>query len=495
MAFRDLREFVTLLEQRGELVRVRAQVAPELEITEITDRVSKGPAEQNKALLFENVAGSGMPVLINAFGTAQRMAWALGVDDLDELNHKLAAVLDLRLPQGLRATLDRAGDMLGVLRSIGLGPSMVSRAPCQEVVHTGEDLSLSLLPILKCWPQDGGRYITLPQVVTRDPATNTRNVGMYRLQVLEPGGNGIAPQLAMHWQRHKGGAEHERVAREIAKSTIPCAVALGGDPAAMWCASAPLPPNIDEYLLAGWLRGKPVEFVKCVTQPIEAPANAEIVIEGTVDPNDHRDEGPFGDHTGYYTPVEPFPVLHVTAITHRRDAIYPATVVGRPPMEDAWMGKATERLFLPLVRLFLPEVQDFNMPAEGVFHNLVIVSIQKRFPGHPQKVMYGIWGLGLLMLAKAIVVVDADTDVHNLSEVAWRVLGNVDWKRDVTIVEGPVDHLDHSAIRHSLGGKIGVDATAKGPEDGHPRGWPDEIKMSAGIREQVTRRWQEYGFP
>jgi len=495
MAFRDLREFMALLEQRGELIRVKAPVNSELEITEITDRVSKGPVEQNKALLFENVTGSAMPVLINVFGSARRMAWALGVDDLDELNHKLAAVLDLRLPQGLRATLDRAGDMLGVLRSIGLGPTTVSRAPCQQVVRTGDDLTLSALPILKCWPQDGGRYITLPQVITRDPATNTRNVGMYRLQVVEPGGNGAAPMLAMHWQRHKGGAEHERVAREIARPTIPCAVALGGDPAAMWCASAPLPPNIDEYLLAGWLHGKPVEFVKCVTQPIEAPANAEIVIEGYVDPNEHRDEGPFGDHTGYYTPVEPFPVMRVTAITHRHDAIYPATVVGRPPMEDAWMGKATERLFLPLLRLFLPEVQDFNMPAEGVFHNLVIVSIQKRFPGHPQKVMYGIWGLGLLMLAKAIVVVDADTDVQNLSEVAWRVLGNVDWKRDVTIVEGPVDHLDHSAARHSLGGKIGVDATAKGLEDGHPRGWPEEIEMSAEIKALVDRRWREYEFP
>ena len=494
MAFRDLREFIALLEQRGELVRVQAPVNPELEITEITDRVSKGKAEQNKALLFENVAGSEMPVLINAFGSARRMAWALGVDDLDELNRKLAAVIDLRLPQGLKATLDRAGDLLGVLRSIGLGPALVSRAPCQEVIRTGDDLSLSLLPILKCWPKDGGRFITLPQVITRDPVTNTRNVGMYRLQVLKPGGSGAPPLLAMHWQRHKGGAEHERVARESDKPQIPCAVALGGDPAAMWCASAPLPPNIDEYLLAGWLRGKPVEFCKCVTQPIEAPANAEIVIEGYVDPNEHCDEGPFGDHTGFYTPVEPFPVMRVTAITHRRDAIYPATVVGQPPMEDAWMGKATERLFLPLVRLFLPEVVDINMPAEGVFHNLVVVSIKKRFPGHPQKVMYGIWGLGLLMLAKAIVIVDDDTDVQNVSEAAWRVLGNVDWKRDVTIVEGPVDHLDHSALLHSLGGKIGVDATAKGPEDGHPRGWPDEVEMSEEIEALVDQRWKEYGL-
>jgi 4-hydroxy-3-polyprenylbenzoate decarboxylase len=496
MAFRDLREFIKLLEQRGELVRIKAPVNPELEITEITDRMSKGPAKQNKALLFENVTGSSMPLLINAFGSPQRMAWALGVDDLDELNHKLAAVIDLRLPRGMKAALDRAGDLVGVIRSIGPGPTLVNRAPCQEIIHTGNDFSLSMLPILKCWPKDGGRYITLPQVITRDPITNTRNVGMYRLQVLDAGGDGTlrAPVLAMHWQRHKGGAEHERVAHEKAKPQIPCAIALGGDPAAMWCASAPLPPNIDEYLLAGWLRGKPVEFCRCITQPIEAPANAEIVIEGYVDPNEHCDEGPFGDHTGFYTPVEPFPVMHVTAITHRQDAIYPTTIVGKPPMEDAWMGKATERLFLPLVRLFLSEVVDFNMPAEGVFHNLVIVSIKKRFPGHPQKVMYGIWGLGLLMLAKAIVVVDEDVNVQDLREVAWRVLGNVDWKRDVTIVEGPVDQLDHSAVRPSLGGKIGIDATAKGPEDGHPRGWPDEIEMSEEIKSLVDRRWKEYGW-
>ncbi len=262
----------------------------------------------------------------------------------------------------------------------------------------------------------------------------------------------------------------------------------------MWCASAPLPPNIDEYLLAGYLRGQPVEFVKCVTQPVEAPANAEIVIEGYVDPNEHDVEGPFGDHTGFYTPADQFPVFHVTAITHRKEAIYPATVVGKPPMEDYWMGKATERLFLPLLQLFLGEVVDYHMPAEGVFHNLVIVSIKKRFPGHPQKTMFGIWGLGLMMLTKAIVVVDADVNVHDLRDVMWRVLGNVDWKRDVTIVEGAVDQLDHSAVRDSLGGKIGIDATAKGPQDGHPRGWPGELEMDAAVKELVDRRWKEYGL-
>jgi 4-hydroxy-3-polyprenylbenzoate decarboxylase len=487
MAFRNLRDYVRALEKEQELLRISAAVNPELEITEITDRISKGPHEQNKALLFEHVSGSEMPVLINAFGNERRMSLALNVDTLDDLNRNLAKVIDMRLPRGLAATLGRAGDMLDVLRSVGLKPKLVSKAPVQEVVITQAPF-LSRLPILKCWPLDGGRYITLMQVITRDPATGVRNVGMYRLQVRDD------QTLMMHWQRHKGGAEHERVAQETRKPQIPCAIALGGDPASMWCASAPLPPNIDEYLLAGYLRGKPVEFVKCLTQPIEAPAEAEIVIEGYVDPNEHETEGPFGDHTGYYTPADQFPVFHVTAITHRKDAIYPATVVGIPPMEDAWMGKATERLFLPLLRLFMGEVVDFNMPAEGVFHNLVIVSIRKRFPGHPQKVMFGIWGLGLLMLSKAIVVVDADVNVHDLGEVAWRVLGNVDWKRDVTTVEGAVDQLDHSAMRDSFGGKIGIDATAKGPQDNHPRGWPAEVKMDEAVKALVDKRWKEYGL-
>ncbi len=487
MTYRNLRDFIQTLEDKGELVRIEALVDPELEITEVTDRLSKGPAAANKALLFENVKGSDMRVLINAFGNAARMAAALNVADLDELNRNLARVLDLRLPSGLGATLSRAGDMLDVLRSIGLKPRLVSRAPVQENVITDAP-SLAMLPILKCWPLDGGRYITLMQVITRDPATNVRNVGMYRLQVRDD------RSLMMHWQRHKGGAEHERVAQEKQKPQIPCAIALGGDPAAMWCASAPMPPNIDEYLLAGYLRGRPVEFVKCITQPIEAPAEAEIVIEGYVDPSEHEMEGPFGDHTGYYTPAEMFPVFHITAITHRKNAVYPATIVGIPPMKDYWMGKATERLFLPLLRLFLSEVVDYNMPAEGMFHNLVIVSIRKRFPGHAQKVMFGMWGLGLLMLSKAIVVVDETVNVHDLSEVAWRVLGNVDWKRDVTIVEGAVDQLDHSAVRNSFGGKIGIDATAKGAEDNHPRGWPQQIAMDPAVKELVTRRWKEYGL-
>ncbi|WP_322801364.1 menaquinone biosynthesis decarboxylase [Thermoflexus sp.] len=488
MAYQDLRDFLNRLEQAGELVRIRAPVSAELEITEIADRVMKGPPARNKALLFENVDGKGIPVAINLFGTRQRMAWALGVEDLEELRKRLETLLRPELPQSLGEAFERLGQVLGTLRSIGLGPRRVSRAPCQEVVET-ERPSLDRLPILKCWPKDAGRYITLGQVITRDPRTGKRNVGLYRLQVHDE------RTLGVHWQIHKGGAEHERAAREAGAERIPIAVALGGDPACIWAASAPLPPDIDEYLLAGWLRGRPVEMVPCVTQPLEVPAHAEIIIEGYIDPWEQRMEGPFGDHTGYYTPPEPFPVMHITAITHRRDPIYPTTIVGRPPMEDYWMGKATERLFLPLIRLFLPEVVDYNMPAEGVFHNLVIVSIRKRFPGHARKVIFGLWGLGLLSLAKCIVVVDSWVDVHNLSEVAWQALGNVDWKRDVVIVEGPVDHLDHAAPLRAYGGKIGIDATAKGPEEGHPRGWPERIEMSPEIRALVNRRWEEYGLP
>ncbi|MBM4423465.1 MAG: menaquinone biosynthesis decarboxylase [Chloroflexi bacterium] len=484
MAFKDLREFLDLLEERGELARIKTPVSRDLEITEIADRVMKGPAEKNKALLFENVQGfSSFPVAINLFGSERRMAAALGVDDLEELNHRLAKLVDFRLPQSLGPMIERGMDFLNVLKGIGVGPTIVSRAPVQEVIEKGAP-TLDGLPILKCWPGDAGRFITLMQVITRDPVTNARNVGMYRLQVLGE------RKLAMHWQLHKDGAEHERKAGE---AKIPAAVVLGGDPASMWCASAPLPPNIDEYLLAGWLRGKPVEFVKCVSQPLEVPANAEIVIEGYVDPNEREMEGPFGDHTGYYTPAEPFPVFHVTAITRRREAIYPTTIVGVPPVEDVYLGKATERLFLPLLRLFLPEVIDYHMPPAGVFHNLVIVKIRKRYPGHARKVMFGIWGLGLMMLTKAIVVVDEWVDAHNYNEVAWQALGNVDWGRDVVHVDGAVDQLDHASYRQSFGGKIGIDATAKGPGEGYERGWPDVARMDEATKQKIDALWDRLG--
>jgi 4-hydroxy-3-polyprenylbenzoate decarboxylase len=492
MAFKDMREFLELLEKQGELVRIKAPVSRDLEITEIADRVMKGQSAKNKALLFENVQGFSSPVAINLFGSDRRMALALGVEDLDELNHRLAKLVDFRLPQGLGPMIERATDFLDVLKSIGLGPAIVRRGPAQEVIEKDAP-DLNSLPILKCWPGDAGRFITLMQVITRDPATSARNVGMYRLQVLDD------RRLAMHWQRHKGGAEHERKAREavgagLVPARIPAAVVLGGDPASMWCASAPLPPNIDEYLLAGWLRGKPVEFVKCVTQPLEVPANAEIVIEGYVDPNEHDIEGPFGDHTGYYTPAEPFPVFHVTAITHRKNPIYPTTIVGVPPVEDVYLGKATERLFLPLLRLFLPEVLDYHMPPAGVFHNLVIVKIRKRYPGHARKVMFGIWGLGLMMLTKAIVVVDEWVDVHDMNQAAWQALGNVDWGRDVVHVDGPVDHLDHASYRHSFGGKIGIDATAKGPDEGYERGWPEVARMDEATKKKIDALWNRLGL-
>ena len=485
--FDNLQDYINLLDERSQLARISLPVSPLLEITEITDRVVKSSPDHNKALLFENLPGYSIPVLINMFGSAQRMAWALGVDDLNELNDQLARVIDLRLPQGWKESVQRGRDLFQVFKSIGLRPKKVKQAPVQQIVHT-QDASLNSLPILKCWPKDGGQFITLPQVITRDPQTGIRNVGMYRLQMVDE------RTLLIHWQRHKGGAEHERAARQTNKGIIPAAVVLGGDPASMWCASAPLPPNIDEYLLAGYLRGSPVEFVDCITQPLEVPAQAEIVIEGYIDPNQHLPEGPFGDHTGYYTPVELFPVMHVTAITHRQSPVYPATIVGIPPQEDVWMGKATERLFLPLIRIFLPEVVDVNMPAEGVFHNLVLVSIKKRFPGHARKVIFGLWGLALMSLSKAIVVVDEWVDIHNLSQVAWQALGNVDWSRDTIITDGPVDHLDHASYHHSFGGKIGIDATAKLPEEGYTRTWPEVARMDPQVKTRIDELWDQFGL-
>lgn len=487
MGYKDLRSYIDYLEQKEQLSRVKVPVSPDLEMTEITDRISKGSQEKNKALLFENPSGYDIPVLMNAFGSHDRMAWALGVDRLEALNERLSALLDMRMPKGLAPALSRGGDLLGALMSAGVKPRKVRKAPVQEVVETAKP-SIDFLPILKCWPKDGGKFITLPQVITINPSTGARNVGMYRLQVVD------GQTLFVHWQRHKGGAEHERQAQSKKINNIPAAIVLGGDPASMWCSSAPLPPEIDEYLLAGYLNGEAVPFVDCVSQPLSVPANAEIVIEGYVDPNDHRPEGPFGDHTGYYTPVEPFPVFHVTAVTHRKDPIYPATVVGIPPMEDVWMGKATERIFLPLLRLFLPEIRDINMPAEGVFHNLVLVSLRKQYPGHARKVISGLWGLGLLMLAKAVVVVDEWVDVQNMSISAWQTLGNVDWNKDIMVMNGAVDHLDHASYAHSYGGKIGIDATAKWPEEGYSRSWPEPVSMLPEVKQRIDQIWKDLGI-
>ena len=483
MSRHPLRDFVARLEAAGELRRIEQPLSTELEIAELSRRAMQAEPARNKALLFTNVRGHSMPVLTNLFGSARRMAWALHVEELEALRRNLAALLDTRPPEDLRSALKRGAELASAMRAAGLKPRRVRRAPVQEVIER-EAPSLDALPILTTWPLDGGPFITLPQVITRNPRTGVRNVGMYRLQKVDE------RTLIVHWQRHKGGAEHERLARELGESRIPAAIVLGGDPACIWSASAPLPPDVDEYLLAGWLRGEPVPFVPCVSQPLEVPAEADVVIEGYVDLTDYRDEGPFGDHTGYYTPVERFPAFHVTAITRRREPIYPATVVGPPPMEDYWMGKATERLFLPLLQLFLPEVVDFSMPAAGVFHNLVLVSIRKRYPGHARKVIFGLWGLALLSLAKAIVVVDEWVDVQNPMEAAWQALGNVDWSRDVVITEGPVDQLDHASYREAFGGKIGVDATAKWPEEGYTRGWPQVARMDEAVVERMAALWR-----
>ncbi len=484
MKYKDLREFISFLESKGELKRIKAPVSCDLEIAEVCDRVVKkgGPA-----LLFENVEGYDIPVLINMFGTEKRMAWALGVERLDDLVERVRQLLGLMQgpPQGIMEKVRTLGQLV---RMASFQPKMVRNAPCQEVVTTGEDVDLNKYPILKCWPLDGGRYITLPLVITRDPQTGTRNLGMYRIQVYD------AHTAAMHWQTHKVGAHHYRVAREKGLERVEVAVALGGDPATIWTGSAPLPPDMDELLVAGFIRQEGVELVKARTVDLEVPAHAEMIIEGYVVPGEERLEGPFGDHTGYYSMPDMYPVFHVTCITHRRQPIYPTIIVGRPPMEDYYMGKVTERVFLPIIQMVLPEVVDINMPAEGVFHNLVIVSIKKEYPGQTRKVMYGLWGMGLLSLAKTIIVVDHFVNVHDPSEVTWRVTNNIDPSRDILFATGPLDDLDHASPAPKFGSKMGIDATAKGPMEGHQREWPPDIVMSPEIRALVDNKWAEYGL-
>ena len=483
MAFRDLREFLKLLDERGELRHVTAEVDPELEITEITDRVVKagGPA-----LLFENVKGSRFPLATNIFGSEERMSLALGVKEWGELERRLEELLDLAMgppPKGILGKLGALGDIIKVGR---IGPKEVSSAACQEVVETANP-SLADLPIMKCWPDDGGKYITLPLVFTHDPATGRRNVGMYRLQVFDD------RTLGMHWQLHKGGSEHFRQSRQE-DQRLEVAIAVGTEPVLTYAASAPLPPDVDEMVFAGFLRGKSVEMVRAKTVDVMVPAHSEFVIEGYVDPAEARTEGPFGDHTGVYSLADEYPVLHVTAITRREDPIYLSTIVGRPPMEDAYLGKATERLFLPLIRLMIPELVDIHLPVDAVFHNFALVSIRKRYPGQARKVMHAVWGLGQMMFTKFVIVVDEDVDVQNMREVLWRVGNNVDPSRDVEIVTGPTDTLEHASAEPHYGGKMGMDATTKLPEEGHHRDWPPDVVMSAEMREQVDRRWSELGL-
>jgi 4-hydroxy-3-polyprenylbenzoate decarboxylase len=477
VATRDLREWIALLEKEGELVRISAEVDPHLEVTEIVGRTIKagGPA-----LLFERPKGSQHALLINQFGTERRMCMAFGVDSLDDVAAKLGDVLEMQPPEGLAAKVRG----LKTLKSIADSrPKTVRSGACQQVVLKGDDVDLSLLPVQTCWPEDAAPFITLPAVITHDPRNGNRNVGMYRLQVLGP------RSTAMHWQIHKDG----RADYMFSEGKLEVAVALGLDPITAYSASAPLPKHIDEFMVAGFLRGEPVELVKGVSIDVEVPANAEIVLEGYVERGDLTTEGPFGDHTGFYTPAELFPVFHVTAMTMRRDAIYPSIVVGKPPQEDAWLGKATERIFLPAVKMTVPEIVDYDLPVAGAFHNLAIVSIRKAFPGHARKVMHAIWGLGMLSLTKGIVIVDEHVDVHDYEQVMFYVGANVDPKRDVVISEGPTDHLDHAPTLQFFGGKIGIDATAKSPAEG-AREWPEELEMTPEVKALVDRRWAEYGI-
>lgn len=481
MAYTDLQEFIKLLDKKGELIYIQHPVSPVLEISEITDRVCKlhGPA-----LLFENVQGCSMPVLMNAFGSYKRMSLALEVEDLNALSDDVAHFMEAEAPNTLMKKLKMIPKLS---RLAAASPRMVKDAPCQEVVYKGDAVDLTRLPVLKCWPQDGGPFITLPLVFTRHPETGVRNVGMYRMQVFDKNTTG------MHWHTHKGGAQHYRVAESMGKR-LEVAVAIGPDPAMTYAATAPLPDDIDEVMFAGFLRHAPVELVKCLTVNLEVPANSQIVLEGYVEPFERRIEGPFGDHTGYYSLSDEYPVFHVTCMTHRKKAVYPSTIVGRPPQEDCYMAKATERLFLPLIKKTLPEIIDMNLPLEGVFHNLAFVSIDKRYPGHAKKVMHALWGLGQMMFCKMICVFDREVNVQDLSHVLWRLGNNVDPRRDIVFVDGPVDALDHASPLPHYGSKMGIDCTRKWPEEGFTRRWPDVIEMDLEVVDRVNKMWHKLGI-
>jgi 4-hydroxy-3-polyprenylbenzoate decarboxylase len=544
LAYDDLRDWIAALDQAGELRKIRTEVDPILEITEITDRVSKMPGRNNggrtsapggPALLFQNIKGHpGSQVLINQFGSARRMNLALEVDKLDELADRIRQFMDVKSPQGF---LDKV-KMLPMLAEMGkFFPKTVSTGPCKEVIRR-DNFSLDEFPILQCWPKDAGRFITLPCVVTRDPKTGKRNVGMYRMQVYD------AHTTGMHWQRQKVGAEHYReqlraaadkdradkdrvgtgaparpagqspaataraaveiMARSSGGSVLAegdhptgkmeVAVAIGTDPAITFSAIVPAPPDVEEYLIAGFLRQKPVELVKCETVDLEVPATAEIILEGHVNLDELKPEGPFGDHTGFYSLEDLYPVFHLTCVTHRKNPIYSTTIVGKPPMEDGWMGKAVERIFLPLMRLTLPEIVDINLPVEGVFHNLMIVSIKKSYPGQARKVMNAIWSLGQAMFTKCILVVDEDVNVQDIGEVTLKVLNHIDPERDIQFMLGPVDSLDHASRLPNYGSKMGIDATRKWASEGFNRPWPDEILMDEKTKAMVDRKWKDLGI-
>jgi 4-hydroxy-3-polyprenylbenzoate decarboxylase len=478
LAYRDLRDFLKRLEKEGELKRIAAEVDPVLEITEITDRVTKagGPA-----LLFERPKRSSVPLVINLLGTQRRMNLALEVKDIEEAAERVRSFLDVQTPQGI---LDKI-KLLPKLAELGsFFPKTVRSGACQEVIRK-EDFSLSYFPILKCWPQDGGRYITWPMVITKNPETGKRNVGCYRMQVFDDRTTG------MHWQTQKHGAEHFRSARaRQGGGRMEVAVAIGADPATALAGILPVPPDLDEFMFSGFLRREAVELVRCETVDLEVPASAEIVLEGYVDLSELRTEGPFGDHTGFYSLEGQYPVFHVTCVTHRKDPLYLTTIVGPPPQEDYFIGHAIERIFLPVMKLQYPEIVDISMPAEGIFQNLMIVAIRKSYPGHARKIMNAIWSLGQAMFTKVILVVDHDVDVQNHREVVWKALCAVDPQRDIEFVLGPVDTLEHASRMQDFGSKMGIDATRKWRTEGFDRPWPDEIRMDAATKSRVDALWK-----
>jgi len=528
LAYESLREWLKALEKAGELTRVKAEVSPILEMAEIADRAAKSGKGTTKAggpaLLFENVTGyKGARVLMNQFGSERRMRMALEVESLDDVAKRIETLIHPVAPVGLMDKLK----MLPMLAEVGgFFPKTIDRknAPCKEVVLLGDDVDVLKFPVLKTWPQDGGQFITLPCVVTRDPSSGKRNVGMYRMQVYD------GKTTGMHWQRQKVAAEHARdrmraasddaagmveimaltaggtaaaidtgavpqhVLTKIRGDRMEVVVVIGTDPATTFSAIVPAPPEVEEYLIAGFLRQKAVELVKCETVDLEVPAHAEIVLEGYVELGELRTEGPFGDHTGFYTMQDEYPVFHITCITHRKDPIYAATVVGKPPMEDAWMGKAVERIFLPLMRLTLPEIVDVNLPAEGVFHNLMIVSIRKSYAGHARKVMSGIWAMGQAMFTKCVIVVDEDCDVQDVAEVTLRVANNIDPERDIQFTLGPVDSLDHASRLPNFGSKMGIDATRKWAAEGFTRQWPPMLTMPKEVKSKVESIWKSLGI-
>jgi 4-hydroxy-3-polyprenylbenzoate decarboxylase len=521
MPSETLRDFVEQLDREGELARVRAKVSPVLEIAEISDRMSKSPAPHGhneldrsraaalggKALLFENVEGSDIPVAINTFGSYWRVNQALGTDNLEALAERVQQLVKPEIPTTLLDKMKRLPDLI---KMAGFPPKSVRTGICQQVVLEGDKADLTRLPIIQCWPLDGdlrsgqvfdlaaaqraagtqagtGRYITLGGIHTRNPETGDRNIGMYRVQLFGP------RKAAMHWHLHHDGARHFRMWKNRGEK-MPLAIALGGESVMPYAATAPLPPGVEEHLFAGFLNGHGIELVKCRTIDLEVPANSEIVIEGYVDPNEKLLEGPFGDHTGFYSLADWYPAFHVTAITHRKDPIYPTTVVGKPPMEDYFLGKATERVFLPLLKMLIPDIVDYSLPIAGVFHNCAFVKIRKEYAFQARRVMHAIWGAGQMAFTKFLVVVDERVNVHDEQDVLFHLFANCDPARDTEVVHGPVDILDHASPDLGAGSKMGFDATVKLPAEGRVRTWPRELEMDQRTKDLVARRWKEYGF-